>query len=394
MSFLLTRLFVIFSLISCLSAEDIFISVYQDVNETNLTNSLASNSNKESNKTNVKRDTARLKNQKSIFLSFEEIPKRVYLHEIFTIKVKAIIATTEFEELKTVIKDTSNLDVLNKQSNWKWYSDNIFYNTYYIKTKEINASLPAIELIALENGKKIDSATLNPEPLNIIKLNGTKYFSGVIAESLKVLKHKTTQFDDQNNIIVIEMEAFLSNLKDFKLKWVIKDGIDSSKTILPKTQIYYYAIIPNYIKKFDFTYFNKKTNKFKKISLPIVVDNEEISTQIDLNPAHSSLKVYKNILYALVAVILLLLLIKRRKIIYIIMLLLLIALFIDDKNIFKSIKIEQGTNLQILPTPKSTIFYKTDRTLYATKLDERGNYIKVMLPNGKIGWIKETNGKD
>lgn len=213
----------------------------------------------------------------------------------------------------------------------------------------------------------------------------------VIASSLKVNKYKTTQFNDKNHIIVIEMEAKDSNLGDFKLNWVQKDGIDSFQDNLPFFKIFYYAIIPNYQKNFVFSYFNSEKNDFEKISLPIVVDADEVSTQIGLNPKESSLQAYKNGFYAFIILSFVVLFIRRRKFIYILLIVALLLLIFYDKTPINDIKIEPNTKVKILPTENSTIFHTIDRPMYAERLAVKKEYIKILLPNGKIGWIKEKS---
>jgi len=341
--------------------------------------------------TNKSDSNANLAKMKSMFLSYEEVPKKVYIGEVFPIKVKAIIANDDFEELYGQLLYSNNTDVINPGSKWQWFSDNIFYNTYYLKVKEKNATLPSITLNITKNSSIIDSETLASTKPNIIQLNGTKHFSNVIAHSLHVIKAKTSQFDDKNLIVVLEIEAEQSNLVDFKLSWVNKDGIDSSEKDMTYSKIFYYAIIPNHKQKFEFNYFNIITNKFVKISIPIVINDDTVSTQIDLNPQESSIQIYKDSMFGIVAFIFLLLFIRRRKIVYIIFILLVVGLFVYDKNPFNSIKIEKDTNVKILPTKNSTIFYTTTRTLYAQVLGSREDFKKVLLPNGKIGWIKDKN---
>lgn len=342
----------------------------------------------ESNETNS--STISPPKAQSIFLSYEEKPSTVYVGELFPIKVKAIIANDNFEEITSSFHDSENLEIINPNAKWQWFSDNIFYNTFYMKANNISAKLPSLNLNIYQNSLKIDNGTLQAAIPSVIKLNGTKHFSGVIAKSLKIKKHKTTQFDDKSFIIVLEIEAMEANLKDFSLKWVTRDGIDSSSSNLPYFKIYYYAIIPDFTKNFIFTYFNRTSNKFEKLSIPIVVTDDKISTQVDLNPAQSSLQIYKDGAYGLMALILLILFIRRRKIAYIVFLIILIGLVAYDKNPLNSVKIDKGSNIKILPTKKSTIFYTTNRTLYAQKLDEKDDYIKILLPNGKIGWINDS----
>jgi len=341
--------------------------------------------------TNESNNTQNLSKIKSIFLAYEKFPKKVYIGEVFSIKIKAIIANNDFEELYSQLLYSNNTDIINPDSKWQWFSDNIFYNTFYLKVNDLNATLPSITLNITKNSSIIEAETLKAISPKIIKLNGTNKFSNVIAHSLHVIKYKASQFDDKNIIVVIQMEAEQSNLKDFKLSWVKKDGIDSSEHDITYNKIFYYAIVSNYIQKFDFSYFNILTNKFIKISLPIVINDDSVSTQIDLNPEDRSIQAYKYGLYGFVASFLLILLIRRRKIVYIIFLIGLFALFIYDNNILSSIRIEKNTDIRILPTRNSTIFYKTDRPTYAQVLTSREDYKKVLLSNGKIGWIKDNN---
>jgi hypothetical protein len=339
------------------------------------------------NETNI--STTQIEKIQSIFLSYEESPSKVYVGELFAVKVKAIIANDNFEDISSSFHDSQNIEILNPHSKWQWFSDNIFYNTFYMKATNVDTKLPVLKLNIYQNSKQIDSGELEPATPDVIKLNGTKYFSGVIAKKLEIKKNKITHFDDKSLIVVLEIEAQQANLKDFELKWVDRDGIDSSSENLPFFKIFYYAIIPEFTKEFTFTYFNSDTNKFEKISIPVVVADDKISTQIDLNPAQSSLQIYKDGAYLFIALLLIGLFIRRRKITYVILLILLIALLIYDKNPLNSVKIDKNSKIKILPTPKSTVFYVTDRTLYAQKLDSRDNYIKILLPNGKIGWIND-----
>jgi len=360
----------LFVLLFCFSVA-IFANETYESHESNITNSTTIGSKKE----------------QSIFFSYKEMPSTVYVGELFSIKIKAIIANDDFEEITSRFLNSKDLKIINPNSRWKWFSDNIFYNTYYMKTDSVDAKLPSLELSIFLDSIKIDSGNLEVTTPNIIKLKGTKYFSGVIAKSLKIKKNKTTHFDDKNLIVVLEIEAQQANLNDFKLQWVERDGIDSSRSNLPYFSIFYYAIVPDFTKEFIFTYFNRVANKFEKITLPIVLSDEQISTQVDLNPATNSLQIYKDSAYGFLALFFIILFIRRRKIVYIIFLVMLIALFIYNKNPFNSIKLDKGSQIRILPTKKSTVFYITNRTIYAQKLDSKNNYIKILLPNGKIGWL-------
>jgi uncharacterized protein YgiM (DUF1202 family) len=55
------------------------------------------------------------------------------------------------------------------------------------------------------------------------------------------------------------------------------------------------------------------------------------------------------------------------------------------------ITIAKETRLRIVPTEKSTIFHTTKKELQVERLGSRENYIKILLPTGEIGWIKDEN---
>ncbi|MBL0687748.1 MAG: hypothetical protein JJV95_06620 [Sulfurospirillum sp.] len=341
--------------------------------------------NNESNETNTSEQNQ--PKVQSIFLSYEEIPLKIYVGELFAVKIKAIIANDDFEKITSSFQDLQNIEIINSDAKWEQFSDNIFYNTFYMKVNSTSAKLPTFNLDIYQNSLKIDSEKLKAKPLNIIKLNGTKYFSKVIAKSMKIKQIKTTKFDDKNLIVVLEIEAEHANLSDFSLEWVIRDGIDSTHNNLPYFEIFYYAIVPNFTKDFIYTYFNSDTNEFEKNSIPIVIEDGTISTQINLNPAQNSFEMYKDGAYIAIILLFITLLIRKRKKRYIFLIFMLIGLYIYDKNPFDNIKIEKGSKIKILPTEKSTIFYVTDRTMHVQKLDSKDNYIKILLPSGKIGWL-------
>ncbi len=329
--------------------------------------------------------------KQSIFLSYEKYPSRVFVGQVFSIKVKAIIANKEFNEIKNRIYSDNGIKILNANEKWKWFSDEIFYKTFYMKAVESNATFPDMDFEIYYDDTLLDSQKFPIIRLNIINLNTDKYFCGVIAESLNILKSKTTTFDETSLITVLEIQAKNSNLKDFKLAWVKRDGIDSQMDNTPYYKIYYYAIIPKETKIFKFKYFNTVKNRFITKNIDIVVDTQTISTQSNLNPKDSSFTIYKNVSYALTVLVLIFLFIKRKKIVYILLLIITVTMFLIDINPFSSIKISSKTKVHILPTKNSTVFYITPRVLYAQKITSRNDYIKILLPNGKIGWIKEKN---
>jgi hypothetical protein len=331
-------------------------------------------------------------NQKqNIFISYKETPQKIFVGQQFSVKVRSIVATNDFDEMKNRVVPQENIVVLNSDENWTKTSDAIYEKTFYLRAKENNATFPQIFLELYKDGNLTSSQEFPPLELNIINLHTDKYYSDVIASWLDVLKVKTTKFDETNLMVVLEIVAKNANLKDFNLSYVTRGGIDSYVDNFPVSRIYYYAIVPNHTDKLIFKYFNIKQNRFIKKSVNLVLSDEEISTQSDLNPQDSSFNLYKNITYGTVALILLLIYIKRKRVVYLLFFIILAVLFFLGINPLSSIKIAKNSKVYILPMKNSTIFYVTPQIIEAQKLNTREDYIKVILPDKKIGWIKEKN---
>ncbi len=49
------------------------------------------------------------------------------------------------------------------------------------------------------------------------------------------------------------------------------------------------------------------------------------------------------------------------------------------------------SKIQILPTLNSTYFYSGEQIQEVEVLDKREHYRKILLNNGKIGWVKNED---
>ncbi len=324
-----------------------------------------------------------------LYLSYEKKPERIYVNQIFKVKLKAIVATTNFNKIITNFNGYRSLTILNRNNSWKWYNDNIYYNTFYFKALSANTKFPKILISLSNNGKIIASQSLNEINPEIIKLKQNKDFSGVIAENLEVVKSKATQFNQNSNILVLEITGKNANLRDFHIANVIKDGIDSFDINLPKSKIYYFAIIPKNENTFKFSYFNTIQNRYMDFSIPITVVEDAVSTQLELNPKESKMYIYENIFLLAIAFLFLILFYFKRKKRYIFVFLCVVGYLIVFYNPFDDIILPKGTKITILPIYNSIVFDVTNRKIVAEKLDSISKYIKILLPNGKIGWVRK-----
>ncbi len=327
----------------------------------------------------------------SLFLSYEELPSKLYVNQVFPLTVKAIVTNPRAHSIQTAFETSKNALILNPNSSWVALGNSTFQNTFYISLKTVTPNLPKITVSLISNQMALDSASLNIPTPNVVSLKKEPLFSNVIAQNLSVLKHKTTTFDAKNAIIVLEIEANHANLKEFHLSAIAKNGVDSYSENGTTQKIFYYAIIPNYQKTFEFTYFDLPSNKFKKLSLAVNIENEEVSTQLGLNPKESIFEFYKNIAYGVFALLFLLLFLRRRRILYFLLMALFATLFFLDKNPLNQVSLKSNSTLMILPTDRSTIFFTSKEALNVEKLGERQQYTKILLPDGMIGWTNSEN---
>ncbi|MDR1285332.1 MAG: hypothetical protein LBJ88_03930 [Campylobacteraceae bacterium] len=329
----------------------------------------------------------------SIFLSYENAPSLVYVGEIFPVTMKAIITRDDFDKITTHTTNNTNFRILNPKSEWVHDLNNqLFTNTFYLQALKPSSKLPnfSVELINYE-GVSLDSSEIEGARIETIAINGGAKFSGVLAQSFVVKNEITNKFDDKSLVVAIEMEATYSNLKDFKLKNYTNGSIDTFKDSIALQYIEYDIIIPNYVQTLEFTYFNTKSRDFQTINIPLHVKSDDVSTHTDLNPKESKFKLYKDILFGIIFISSIIIFIyKRYKIVLLAAILAAIYLFYAN-NPFNKVSIHSDTSIRVLPTEKSSIFHVTEGELEVEKLSSKNGYIKILLPSGRIGWVKEEN---
>ncbi|WP_454991229.1 SH3 domain-containing protein, partial [Campylobacter rectus] len=53
--------------------------------------------------------------------------------------------------------------------------------------------------------------------------------------------------------------------------------------------------------------------------------------------------------------------------------------------------LKQNINVKILPTQNSSVFYTSKAQQKVEILGEREDYVKILLDDGKIGWVKKDD---
>ena len=328
--------------------------------------------------------------ENTIFLFYLSKRDKVYLKEEFFIDVKAVITADNIRSLDTTFSGGKDFEVFEKASTWAKIGDKTYRNRLYFKLLSPKSKLPNIK-VSYKSDLYSASETLLATRPKIVALKADDIFCSVIAQDFTLISHHEKKYDDNSTIVVMEINASNSNLGDFHLPFSKRDGIDTHKRVGVNQSIYYYAIVPKSLKVFKFKYFNKISNKFNIVSFNMDYGDTTLSTQTDLNPKKNKYYLYKTIIIGLIALILFVLFFVYRKIYWFILgIFILVYLFMTRAPIHK-ITFDKGIELKILPTENSTIFYKSLQKVTADILLEKDGYTKVLLPNKKIGWIKNED---
>jgi len=328
---------------------------------------------------------------KNIFLSYLSNPKRVYVNQHFTIEVKAVLTEENLQSISTKFSKGKGYKVLNPHARWKKNAEKSYSNRYTIKLLTAKSKLPDIIVSATNGAGDISQETLKSYAQRVTVLKENNLFSNILAKEFTLLSHHEKKYDEKSNIVVLEINASASNLEDFHLPFASREGIDSITEQGDSQSIYYFATIPNYQKEFKFKYFNLNTNKFIRISFPVVVSDTSVSTQTGLNPHKSKYFFYKVLALLSLSLVLLLLYIRYKKG-YLLFLALILAIYtIYSKLITNNLTVPKGVAIQILPTHNSSVFFKTNQAMDVKVLLKKNGFTKVLLPNTKIGWIKDDD---
>ncbi|MFV0480420.1 MAG: hypothetical protein ACK5LP_00385 [Campylobacteraceae bacterium] len=328
---------------------------------------------------------------KSIFLNFGDLPTRVYKHEIVPITINGVITRSDYDSILTTLTDTKNYKLLNADNPWIKDEKGQFSNTFYVKVLNNTKSLAGFTVELQRDNAVVEKTVLQPQSIESIKLNVDDKFSGVLAKTLHVKSYSTSRYDDALILLTVEIETTLGNLEDFRLKKLSNSTVNMLSNTASSQKIQFNTFVPNFERALEFTYFNTQKNSFEQVRVPIELKIEEMSTHVEINPKKSKMNLYKSIALGVVALILIVVFYFKRFKILIAAAIALVIYIAYINNPFNDIIILKDTSVYLLPMQGSTIFYVTENAIEAERLLSKNGYMKVLLPNGRIGWIKEEN---
>lgn len=326
---------------------------------------------------------------KVIYLSYDKVPQRVIKGEIFPITLKSLSTVKEFDNIKYEFSNFYGLKILTETPQ-REKRGKYFYDTFQLISTKSRAKLPDVTA-SLEDSDEYDSTVISGEKLNIITLNPKKNFSNIIANDLELLEYKTTSFDKEHNIIVFVVTAINSDINAMNFQNVYKQGIESIHDSYETAKITYFIVIDKRLENFTFSYFNLLTNRYKSLTMPIIVDEDSVTTQSDLKPKDQSRQRLKMGIVAILTLLSFIFIVFRKRYIYLTLLIFpvvyIIYLAIPDQEIC----IKEGTQIRLLPVDNGTIFETTSSKQTLLKEGKSQNFVKVKLKNERIGWVKNED---
>lgn len=333
--------------------------------------------------------------KKDIALSITSMPSSVFPNQVFSIKLNADIGQNIDVDMNLTMKKNEDMLWLNERNiKWETIKPGVFSTEIWLEANSTKAKFQTINLILNRNGDIFQKASMNLESPNVKKLpKGGENFSHIVASNLNIRSFKSSKFNDQSNIMTIELTTENGNLNSFYIdnKDIIKQGVDSIKGVANKQNGYYFVVLSKDVKNFNFDYYNLLTQKFESFSLPVIVEVETLSTQSELNPKENSFDFYRNIVILCLICLLLIMFITSKNTTPLIFAIILGVIFIFLQNSYKSAIVKQEAKVRILPIDRSTIFFISGKEEEVEILAQTDNFYKILFDNSKIGWVDKKD---
>lgn len=323
----------------------------------------------------------------------------VYIGQIIGVTYDLLLFDAEFLEAK--IKDgldKTQIELLNKMPKWKKVEKELFRATYYYKIKGVKAIIPSLEVSAFSNKDKYIDHSIAPKvALQVTDLSKNPRYANVMAKDLQVVQYKTKDYDDKNNILVMELAFKEATWEDFHIKEAIKQGFDNASLNQIKAKegsVFYYCVLPKTLQNLSFDYFSLSNKQFKTLSFSTIPTQDTTGIQSDLIPKNNFL-VFSNVaLLALCVFFLVLFFIFGRKLIFLGLGILCLG-FVLYHLLFtqKSAVLLAHKKIRILPTQNSTILGLSKNEMPIKILGSHDDYYKILTPHEQIGWVKKDEVK-
>lgn len=319
--------------------------------------------------------------------------KSVLPHQIFSETI-TINTNQELSFDLNLSVTAQNLNWLNPKPEWLESKKGIYNATLWFEASGEIAQNDA-KIALYRNDELFQTQNINLNFPRVKSFNNIPpNFANIVADTLNVKKFKVSKFDEKNNLINMEVTAKNTSLASFFIPQEnAKQGIESIKGSYANQSGNYFMVVGNDVKSIEFSYYSLKSCKFETFHFDIAVEKEDLSTQVDLNPKDSEFEFYKDIFVYVLIIICLILFIWRKNYYSLFFAAILGGYAIYDSKPFSDGMLKANSEVKILPTKNSTIFYVTQKDEKIKIILKQSEFSKVILENDKIGWVKNENIK-
>lgn len=321
-------------------------------------------------------------------LEYTNLPTHPYVGEIIAITVKLTPADIAAGNIEYTLQNEQGIRIFSDTPRRNVKDDGV-YDTFYFLVQSPEIRIPDITATLTSTGAV--SEVLSGSSLSAAALSPPSGYANVLAEKFTIINYKTTAYNNESNVVIFTVKASRCNINDFRIPNAIKQGFESKLSNVGESQMTYYVIIPNSEQSLNFSYFNLQKQRYEALSIPIIVDDDTVSTQSDLSPTdarHTELKVAA----ALVVVVILggLFYWRREKwYLYASALPMFYIVFALLPN--QDICVKKDAPIYLLPIKNGTIFEMTLQEEHLEAEKEVGDFIKVHLSDGKVGWVNKRD---
>lgn len=321
-------------------------------------------------------------------IEFSSTPSRAYLGEIITVTVKLTPVDMASGNIEYTLQNEEGVRIFSDTPRRSVKEDGV-YDTFYFLVQSSAIRLPDITATLTSTGAL--SQTLTGQNLTATPLSPPSSYANVLAEKFEIVNYKTTPYNNDSNVVIFTVKAKRCNISDFKLPNAIKQGFESKITNVGESQMTYYVIIPNTEQNLNFSIFNLRKQRYESLMIPIIVDDDTVSTQSDLTPTddrHTELKVTAA---AISVAILFGLFYWRRRKWYLYLTVLPVFYLAVELLPNKTVCVKKDAPIYLLPINHGTIFEMTLQEEHLESEKEVGDFIKVHLQNDQVGWVNKRD---
>lgn len=321
-------------------------------------------------------------------IGFGSVPERAYNGEIVAVTLKLTPVDLASGNIEYTLQNEEGLRIFSDTPRRKVKEDGV-YDTFYFVVRSSSARLPDITATVTSTGES--SNVLSGTALSVSPLNPPSSFANVLADRFEIVNYKTTQYNSDSNVVIFTVKASRCDIGSFRLHDAIKQGFESKTSNVDESQMTYYAIIPDSEETLNFSYFNLRKQRYESLVIPIIVDDDTVSTMSDLAPTdarHTELKVTLSVIA--VALLFALFYWRRQKwYLYVAAAPMFYILYVLLPN--KEVCIKKGSPVYLLPINHGTIFEMTVEEEHLEAEKEVGDFVKVHLKNDHIGWVHKRD---